>query len=375
MRIFKEELDAIKAFCESDKYTRENEKMLARLKNSPIVLYGAGALGVKLAGILINKGLDVACFCDTYKTGVQKETGLPIISPKALLDKHQEAVIVISAMYFIEEIRDYLLGLKIPSERIFSTDCFFNLEQVSREEVEKHIDGYGSIFDVLEDDKSKDIVMERIKIYLSSLPIILDYNSSIVSPLKEQYFDADIIQLTDNEIFIDGGLYIGDTAEQFIAKVNGKYKHYYGFEPDKDNFLQAEKKLVAYQNITIVPKGLWCKEERLCFDGGLAASSAIGDTGTDYIDVISLDNYLPESVVPTFIKMDIEGAEFSALKGAERIIRNHKPKLAICAYHKMEDIYTLPELIKSYCSDYQFYFRHYTNSTAETVLYAVCKNK
>ncbi|MCL1983378.1 MAG: FkbM family methyltransferase, partial [Clostridiales bacterium] len=74
---------------------------------------------------------------------------------------------------------------------------------------------------------------------------------------------------------------------------------------------------------------------------------------------------------PTYIKMDIEGAELMALKGAENIIRSHKPKLAISAYHKPEDVYTLPMLIRSYRNDYKFYLRHYTNSLNETVLYAV----
>ena len=68
--------------------------------------------------------------------------------------------------------------------------------------------------------------------------------------------------------------------------------------------------------------------------------------------------------------MDIEGAELEALKGAEQIIRNFKPKLAICAYHKPEDLYTLPELIKSFRDDYVFYLRHYTDTLYETVLYA-----
>jgi hypothetical protein len=69
--------------------------------------------------------------------------------------------------------------------------------------------------------------------------------------------------------------------------------------------------------------------------------------------------------------MDIEGAELESLKGAAQIIRKNKPKLAISAYHRLEDVYTLPELIKSYRDDYKFYLRHYTNSTNELVIYAV----
>jgi hypothetical protein len=69
--------------------------------------------------------------------------------------------------------------------------------------------------------------------------------------------------------------------------------------------------------------------------------------------------------------MDIEGAELEAIKGAKRIIEEQKPKLAICVYHKPEDIWELPELILSYNKEYKFYIRHYSYKDNETVLYAV----
>lgn len=69
--------------------------------------------------------------------------------------------------------------------------------------------------------------------------------------------------------------------------------------------------------------------------------------------------------------MDIEGAELQALKGAENIIRRYRPKLAICIYHKPEDLYEIPQFIKSCHSDYKFYIRHYTDIFSELVLYAI----
>jgi hypothetical protein len=69
--------------------------------------------------------------------------------------------------------------------------------------------------------------------------------------------------------------------------------------------------------------------------------------------------------------MDIEGAELNALKGAEQIIKRYKPKLAICIYHKPEDIWTIPNLLLEFVPDYQFYIRHYSLTCFETVLYAL----
>ena len=69
--------------------------------------------------------------------------------------------------------------------------------------------------------------------------------------------------------------------------------------------------------------------------------------------------------------MDIEGSEYNALLGSRRIIREQKPKLAICVYHKPEDIIQIPELILSINNEYRFYIRHYSTIGGETVLYAL----
>ena len=74
----------------------------------------------------------------------------------------------------------------------------------------------------------------------------------------------------------------------------------------------------------------------------------------------------------SFIKMDIEGAELPALNGAEKIIQRHKPKLAVCVYHKREDLITIPQYIKSIVPEYKFYLRVHFPYASELVLYGVC---
>ena len=69
--------------------------------------------------------------------------------------------------------------------------------------------------------------------------------------------------------------------------------------------------------------------------------------------------------------MDIEGAEYQAILGAKKIIDKYKPKLAICVYHKPEDIWELPWLIHKINQEYKFYLRHYSFGDVETVLYAL----
>ena len=69
--------------------------------------------------------------------------------------------------------------------------------------------------------------------------------------------------------------------------------------------------------------------------------------------------------------MDIEGAELAAIKGAEKIIRENKPSLAVCVYHYPEQVADIIDQISKLNSDYHFFIRNYTGFLTETVLYAV----
>ena len=87
---------------------------------------------------------------------------------------------------------------------------------------------------------------------------------------------------------------------------------------------------------------------------------------------ISLDDYADQNNLARldYIKMDIEGYEINALKGAKIVISKFKPRLAICVYHKPTDLWEILSLIKSYNQDYSFYFGHHSPVEYEAVLYA-----
>ncbi|MDR1741759.1 MAG: FkbM family methyltransferase [Synergistaceae bacterium] len=85
----------------------------------------------------------------------------------------------------------------------------------------------------------------------------------------------------------------------------------------------------------------------------------------------SIDNLLGDEPV-SFIKVDIEGAELKALHGAARTIVSKRPKLAVCAYHRAEDLITIPQYIRTLLPDARFYFRSHMFAANEPVLYAVC---
>lgn len=130
----------------------------------------------------------------------------------------------------------------------------------------------------------------------------------------------------------------------------------------------------------MVPYGLWSRKTELKFtsiQGGDYIGSQIEqneNTSSTVVPVTSLDLFFsdkPQDEWPTIIKMDIEGAEKEALVGAANIIKAKKPQLIICAYHKPEDIYELPQTILKIRGDYQFTLWQIGESFWDMILYAV----
>jgi Methyltransferase FkbM domain len=74
---------------------------------------------------------------------------------------------------------------------------------------------------------------------------------------------------------------------------------------------------------------------------------------------------------PTFVKMDIEGAESAALAGSHRVIREGRPLLAVAAYHKQADLWELPRQIHDMMADYRMFLRPHAGEGFDAVLYAV----
>ncbi len=190
-----------------------------------------------------------------------------------------------------------------------------------------------------------------------------------------QYFDLPYLTYDEGEIFIDGGSCDGMSSVRFIEQCGGHYRKIYCFEPDGKNIVRIQSNFQSRNigNYEIIKKGLWNEEKELFFAANGSANSHIIQSVADNsvkIQVATLDETVSGQKV-SFIKMDVEGAEFEALQGAKRTIAKYKPKLAICVYHRPEDIWKIPALVLDLRSDYKLYFRHYSAGPLETVMYAI----
>lgn len=205
---------------------------------------------------------------------------------------------------------------------------------------------------------------------------LLNYNDFSSAVLEwDLYFEPDIIKLHENEVFVDAGALNLETSLRFMEECRNSHVHnyrIYAFEPDAASYERCKDMLKNMPNVFIklYHAGLWSEDTTLYFEEtGNAASRISKEKTRTSIKAAALDSCISEPV--TFIKMDIEGAELEALKGSREIIKKYRPRLAISAYHKKEDLFELPSYIKELVPEYKLYFRHYSNASVETVLYAV----
>ena len=213
----------------------------------------------------------------------------------------------------------------------------------------------------------------------NAMYLLSDYVSEAMHNVHDEYFDDNIIKYGKREVFIDCGVCDLWTSRRFIEEAEShgtSGMKIYGFEPDSGNYKRCVENASrimhenANVNIELYNKGVWSREDSLNFTGGQGESSRITRESTgDTVSVTDLDSVIKDEA--TFIKMDIEGSELEALKGASGIIKKYRPKLAICIYHKPEDVTEIPLFVKELVPDYRLYVRTYSNNTGELVLYAV----
>lgn len=193
--------------------------------------------------------------------------------------------------------------------------------------------------------------------------------------LGQQYFPKDLIRRTADEFFVDVGAYDGDTIRSFLKTQGDIFRRVLALEPDPQNF----QKLVEY--LSTLPAVVATRIEaraiaafnhacRLRFDNGAATSAALNANGSIDVEGARLDDLL-EGLHPTYIKMDIEGAELDAIEGCRRVLMQDRPVIAACVYHAQDHLWRIPVLLNQIRPGYAFFLRSYATECWETVCYAV----
>ncbi len=314
------DLDAMEKIIETVRFGGRELIQFMKSNSENLYIFGAGILGNEFLqtwkGIYSFHGV---IDNDDKKWGNVVGEGIPVIGLQDIeVAKREQAAIVIVNKFSHREIKEQLLQSGFSDEHIFNfAEHYLRLNQI-------------------------------------------------------QYFDLEILDKNKREKFVDCGALDGKTSMYMYEIYKENLEKIWLFEPDMQSARKCRENLKSMpsEKYEIIEKAVYSTATQLCFDSTGNGMASIDQNGNTVIDTVSLDEVIGEGS-PSFIKMDIEGAELEALKGAEKIIRKYKPTLAVCVYHKPEDMVTIPELLLKYNPAYRFYLRHYSLTMNETVLYAL----
>lgn len=344
--------------------------------NSELVLFGAGGLGRKVLAALRSECIQPLAFADNKLAG-QTIDGIEVLSPAVAAQRYgREATFVVTiwaawadtmheqieslrALGCVSVIPFIPLLWKLPHLLPHTQIDLPSHVLAQKEEIRL-------CFQLWSDDDSRREFMAQLRWRLFG-----DFDS-LQPPVTRQYWQVDLIHPAPHTVFADAGAFDGDTLEQFVSFTDGSFRAAYAFEPDAQNLRVLRARVDAMPGqirarIHVFENAVAESEYEMPFQSGAGEGSSLG-SGKDRVRCVALDDVLPEP--PDLIKYDIEGFELQGLCGSRRLIAEHTPSLAVCAYHLQDHLWRIPLLIHSINPSYRFYLRPH-GQIWETVCYAV----
>ena len=343
-----------------------------------IVIYGAGNCGRNLARVAKDQGIRVLAFLDARAESLGAIEGIPCLSPvgeetRSFAGRGIPAVIAVfnyaadpTPIITLLKEAGYasIISYYEIHERLGMAPEFWLAPRHGLYERREEILGG---LDLFQDPVSR-------QVYHDHLALRLTFDQSLLaSPaIKTQYAPPDIPAPRQPLRLVDGGAFVGDTVDFFIDQ-GFRMEAVAAFEPDMINFRKLVEASSRYTKAGIetllYPCGLGAETGMLRFQGGQGAGSQLTESGDLHVQVLALDDVMP-NFNPTLIKLDIEGAEPDALRGASRTINQCMPDLAVCVYHTPAHLWELPGLIRAKFPSYRLSIRSHRFNGFDTVLYA-----
>ncbi|MEP6821232.1 MAG: FkbM family methyltransferase [Chthoniobacterales bacterium] len=376
---YQESVEAV--LRQSPKQAMENfaERIAAQRpsESTRFVLCGAGPLGRLVNRRLIAMGRAPLAFMDNRPelSGTSVD-GLTVYSPAEAVARFGQDATFVATVYTSSPLREQLQGLNVTSLGFPELAWTYPDTFLPHGALElpgsllAQADAIRKASGLWSDETSKQEFLGQLEWRTGLEPTSLPPHA----PVDETYFASDLFDLTDDEVFVDCGAFDGDSIRAFLQRRGDSFRAAVGLEPDpltRTRFEKWRSSLPPEQaeKIRLLPYATGERREKLTFDSTGTAASSVG-SGQMEVECRPLDEAVAE-FKPTFIKMDIEGAEPAALRGAKQIISGDQPILAICLYHAQEHLWQLPLLIHEFNPDYRLFLRRYSDECWEIVCYAV----
>jgi FkbM family methyltransferase len=343
--------------------------------DSPLVLFGAGRLGLIALKGLRGIGIEPAAWADNNPRlqGTVVE-GLPVYSAAEASAKFGGATFVVT-IYTGAGVRRQLteMGLRaVACTHVFRQYPDTFLPHACLDLPSKLLPERRNILQAAKiwaDDESRTEYLAQIR-----YRALLDEAVPPAHP-GSMYFPEDLLKLTADEVFVDCGAFDGDTLRAFLDRSARCFGRIVALEPDPSNFQRLETFVSGLpeglrDKIRLVQAAVGSRRETVRFEAIGAAGSQVTSAGTYEVRCLPLDEVLADCGA-SLIKMDIEGSELQALQGAQNTIRKHLPALSICLYHRQEDLWTIPLFIASLSDKYRLFLRRHSDDCWEQICYAI----
>lgn len=376
-------------FAEGEAAARVRERaaydLSAGPSAKPLVLFGAGQLGrMTLAG-LRKVGIEPIAFADNSRRlwNTQVE-GIETLSPEEAAARYgakANFIVTIWGGSGTERMAEREAHLRrlgcqnvIPFQTLFWKHAELWLPHYGVDlphKVHQQQDEVREVGRMWSDDASRAEYLAQLRWRLFA-----DFNALPDPVAHATYFPVEICPLSSQEVFVDCGAFDGDTIRSFLKESQNSFARIFGFEPDPANFAKLTEGvslLPQRDSISLQRAAVGASAGSVTFSANEGPGSHIGK-GDIVVDCVSLDETL-SGVEPTYIKMDIEGAELDALTGARGIIERHSPVLAICSYHLQNHLWKVPLLIRSFNDQYSFFLRPHFLEGWDLVTYAIPKHR
>jgi FkbM family methyltransferase len=346
-----------------------------------IVLCGAGFAGkVALSG-LRSIGIEPLAFADNNPLLWGKSVeGLRVLSPAEAADTFRNKAIFVVTIYNGARVKAQMESFggctAVPFTALFFKYSNIFLPHLNLELPFAMFSQAAKVeraFELWADDESRAEYIAQLK-YITSL------DSAVTPPplpAEDTYFPPDLVECRNDEVFVDCGAFDGDTLQDFLKRCGGSFENAVAIEPDPDthrrlNHYIASAPATMRERIQTHAVAVGATDGMVAFQAhGTGYSKITAGEGTTQVECASLDTLLAGNK-PTYIKMDIEGAEVDALNGARSILAKGTAVLAVCNHHSLDDLWRVPLAIHDLSGGrYRLYLRRYAEDCWETMCYGI----
>ena len=348
-----------------------------RRETLPLVMWGAGSSAPEVSFYLESNGIHISDIFvdDDFYTESLMFQGRRVLSYSMLKQKYNRVNVILGNSNYEKK------GALEEREIVNRAFCLFSIsynifEKTPIAEIEQHIQEFESVYEMLEDRKSKRNLLAYLKTRVSG------DNRHIVNVFEKEtnFFHNDIFCIGNNEVYLDVGAFDGDTIRLFLNENNGCYRKIYAVEADEQNFerLQQFVKDSRINNVELSKLGAWNKKEKLHFfssceqvSGILLEENLVDRQERISIEAVPLDEMFDYSDKVTLLKINYFEGVKETVEGAENILRKHMPNLAVTVGFDCRNIRSIPGILKRINPNYKLYLRFNRGMTSGLVLYGV----